>query len=172
MPDISTHESNLQALKDGTYPTVGVSLGSQHKSINPGDHIPKADTKPTPTISLPSALPPANDETYTVIAIDLDAPFITFNFLSPIAHWIQTDLRSTNGAELKSEAQPIAPWAAANPPPGAAAHRYVFYLYKQTKELKDRKQMGMRQRVRFDVGAVVKELELGDVVGVNYFVSN
>jgi phosphatidylethanolamine-binding protein (PEBP) family uncharacterized protein len=90
---------------------------------------------------------------------------------------IQTDLalstESATGRELKSDTQPIAPWAAANPPPGAAAHRYIFYLYRQTSESKgEKKTMGLMQRIRFDLDAVVQELGLGEVVGVNYFVSN
>lgn len=194
MPDISPHEFNIQALKNGTYRTLGLSIGS-YKTINPGDHVPKTGTSPsqtppyknlylgtkakstetktTPTLSLPPDLPNSREEKYTVISLDLDAPFISFNFMSPIAHMIQTDMtlstESTTGRELKSDTQPIAPWAAANPPPGAAAHRYIFHLYRQTSESKgEKKTVGLMQRIRFDLDAVVQELGLGEVVGVNY----
>lgn len=40
MPDVSKHEAVLQGLKNGTYRTLDVTIGS-HK-INAGEKIPKA----------------------------------------------------------------------------------------------------------------------------------
>lgn len=133
------------------------------------------DTQQIPTLSAPPGLPQG---TYTVISIDLDAPFISWNVLGPVAHWIQTGFKVNQPEqELNSDEPAIAPWVAAGPPPGAAPHRYVFLLYNETPgstvspNLKE-KPMSLMQRMRFDVDAMVKQLGLGEIVAANYFVSN
>lgn len=197
MPDISKFEDALRGLENGTYRTLGLSVGSK-KITSPGLKIPKkgkkliiyfflsyiiakinnlTETQPTPTLFAPPDLP--HDATYAVISLDLDAPFMSWNALSPIAHWIQTGLKidQQHQRELKSAEPSIAPWAAAGPPPFAAPHRYVFLLYHQNPEstvppnLKD-KELTIPQRMRFVLDAMVKQLQLGDLVAVNYFVSN
>lgn len=197
MPDVSKLEDALRGLENGTYRTLGLSLGSK-KVTSPGLKVPKKgnkliinfflghiistintskETQPTPTLFAPPDL--THDATYAVIALDLDAPFMSWNALSPIAHWIQTGLKidQQQQRELKSAEPPIAPWAAAGPPPLAAPHRYVFLLYHQNTEsaippnLKE-KELTIPQRMRFGLDYMVKQLQLGDLVAVNYFVSN
>jgi hypothetical protein len=197
MPDVSKIEDVLRGLENGTYHTLGLSLGSK-KVTSPGLQIAKkgkktilisflgqiiamvnnsTETQPSPTLFAPPDLP--HDATYAIISLDLDAPFISWNALSPIAHWIQTSLKidQQHQRELKSDERPIAPWAAAGPPPLAAPHRYVFLLYRQNTEsaippnLKE-KELSITQRMRFDLDAMVNQLQLGDLVAVNYFVSN
>lgn len=135
------------------------------------------ETHVTPKLTLPSDLP--KDSTYAVICLDLDAPFISWNFMSPIAHLIQTDLKviqtEAGELELKSSEPAIGPWAGAGPPPGAQPHRYVFALYEQKTDssvASKIKPFGMTQRIRVDNDALVKQLGLGQVVAANYFVSN
>lgn len=103
---------------------------------------------------------------------------MSWNVCSPIAHWIQTGFEiEQSNQELKSDELAIAPWVAAGPPPGAAPHRYVFLLYSQKPlstilpNLKE-KPFGIFHRMRFDVDAMARELGLGEIVAVNYFVSN
>lgn len=113
-----------------------------------------------------------------MIALDLDAPFVSWNVMSPIAHWIQTGLHVKQlGQALESDEPAMGPWAAAGPPPGAAPHRYVFFLYSQKPDSSPPpnltgKPMGLGQRMRFDTEAIVKQLGLGEIVAANYFVSN
>ncbi|QKX55470.1 uncharacterized protein TRUGW13939_02563 [Talaromyces rugulosus] len=176
MPDVSKIEDLLRGLENGTYHTLGLSLGSK-KVTSPGLQIAKKETQPSPTLFAPPDLP--HEATYTIISLDPDAPFISWNALSPIAHWIQTGFKidQQHQRELKSDERPIAPWAAAGPPPLAAPHRYVFLLYHQNTEsaippdLKE-KEFSITQRMRFDLDAMVNQLQLGDLVAVNYFVSN
>ncbi|OKL57988.1 hypothetical protein UA08_06861 [Talaromyces atroroseus] len=174
MPDISKHLEVLEGFKNGSYPTLGLSLGS--RQVTPGEKIPRADTKATPTLLAPPDLPQGS---YAIISIDLDVPFASFNILSPGAHWVQTGFKITDqpNRELKSDDPAVAYWAAAAPPPGAAPHRYVFFLYKQMPDSSipqnyKEKPFGNSQRVRFDVDGMVKQLKLGEIVAVNYFVSN
>jgi phosphatidylethanolamine-binding protein (PEBP) family uncharacterized protein len=141
------------------------------------------DTGESPVLSAPSTLP--EEDTYTVIALDIDAPFRSRNVLSPIAHWIQTDFKiqdqnqGQQSRKLESGESPVIPWLPAGPPPGAAPHRYIFLLYKQRPdksvpaELKKKGARVMRpQRMRYDVDKIVKTLGLGEIVAVTYFVSN
>lgn len=129
---------------------------------------------PTPTLFAPADLP--KDGTYTMLCLDLDAPFGSFNFLSPIVHWLQTDFKVV-GQELKSDQTAIAPYLGAGPPPGAAPHRYLFLLYDQKPGQVippnwKNKPFSHPQRMRFDVEGMEKLLGLGDVLAANYFVSN
>ncbi|KAL5340995.1 phosphatidylethanolamine-binding protein [Aspergillus crustosus] len=179
MPDISKYEAIIQDLENGRYATLGVSVGSQ--TVTLGTKIAKQDTGKTPAISAPPTTTFQQDSLYTIISLDIDAPFKAWNVLSPIVHWIQTDLRISDdeARKLESTDLPVIPWLPAGPPPGAAPHRYIFLLYRQNPESvipKDLKENGAKvsrpQRMRYDVDKIVRTLGLGEVVAVNYFVSN
>lgn len=73
----------------------------------------------------------------------------------------------------------IADYAGPGPPPFSSPHRYVFMLYEQPEGFSltkyapsGGKNMGIRQRMRYDLGAFEKEAKLGPVVACNYFLSN
>ena len=109
------------------------------------------------------------------MCIDLDAPFAMAPFLSPICHWLQTDLDRS----LSTDTPPVIPYRGAGPPPIAQKpHRYVFMLFKQPdgfdkQELKCAKPEGeaypMTWRMRFDVEGLIKEAGLGEIVAANFF---
>lgn len=98
--------------------------------------------------------------------------------MSPIAHWIQTDLRipSLGGSlELKSDKLALGPWVSAGPPPGAQPHRYVILLYEQqpvSSTSPITKPFDTMQRIRVNVDAMARKLGLGEIVAANYFRSN
>jgi hypothetical protein len=120
-----------------------------------------------------------------VISLDLDGPFPSFAFASPILHWMQSGLQP-QPAEGDSAAKLLAhdaPWivdyAGPGPPPGSAPHRYVFLLYAQPEgfDVKEwapaeGKKVGPFGRIRYDLGAFEKKIGLGPVVAANYFCSN
>ncbi|KAL3468928.1 phosphatidylethanolamine-binding protein [Aspergillus californicus] len=180
MPNITKHGTIVSALEDGRYPVLGLRIGSS--DISRGTKISKKDTHSTPTISLPSSLD--QEATYTVIAVDIDAPFASWNALSPIVHWVQTDLKVAVQREsaqlslrLESDQSPVIPWLPAGPPPGAAPHRYIFLLYvqKQGEEIPEGlkgKPIKRAQRMRFDLDVMVEKLGLGDAVAGTSFLAN
>lgn len=100
--------------------------------------------------------------------------------MSPIAHLIQTDLKISKAEgggdlELKSSEPTLGSWIGAGPPPGAQPHRYVFYLYEQKSDssiVSKIKPFSYMQRIRVNFDALVKQLDLGEMVAANYFVSN
>ena len=119
-----------------------------------------------------------------VINVDLDAPFPSFNVLSPILHWIQPGLQpqAADGGVTKLLASDT-PWmvdyAGPGPPPGSAVHRYLFLLYEQPAEFDPKKSappegksVGPWSRIRYDLGAFEKKIGLGLVLAANYFSSN
>jgi phosphatidylethanolamine-binding protein (PEBP) family uncharacterized protein len=121
--------------------------------------------------------------TYVVINLDLDAPFPSLNFLSPVLHWIQTGLQPQMAGgvtKLHSSNTPyVVDYAGPGPPPGSAAHRYLFLLYEQPEnfDLKewapvDGKSVGVWNRMRYNLGAFEKKIGLGPVLAANYFCSN
>ncbi|KAL4743269.1 phosphatidylethanolamine-binding protein [Aspergillus similis] len=179
MPDITKHESLLRDLSTGTYPVLGIGINGQQ--VTPGTKISKRDTRAPPSLSAPCTLASSGSTgKYTVISIDLDAPFISWNVLSPIVHSIQTDLQiDKSSGELKGDEDALVPWLPAGPPPAAAPHRYIFILYAQKPDTKIPEEVkrkwrsaGILQRMRFDLDRMVSELGLDEVLGVNYFVSN
>lgn len=105
-------------------------------------------------------------------------------FLSPILHWLQSDLRAsgTSGdAELTAPGvQPIADYRGAGPPLGAAPHRYLFLVYQQPErfdakkfgQLQEGQKAGIPKRVRYDLAGFVREAKLGEPVAGQWFVSN
>ncbi|KAJ5246184.1 phosphatidylethanolamine-binding protein [Penicillium chermesinum] len=172
MPDVSSQVAVIERLEREEIPLLGVSFGSI--KVTPGEKVDRKDTIPTPSLTVPAQL---SKGLYTAICLDLDAPFRSFNLASPIAHWVQTDLSASSpeSLELKSAQAPVAPWIAAGPPPGAAPHRYLVLLYEQLPSLSDAPNLepfSTFQRVRIDVDALTKKLHLGEMVAVNYFVSN
>lgn len=95
-------------------------------------------------------------------------------------HSIQTDSQiDKSSGKLKSNEDALVPWLPAGPPPASAPHRYIFILYAQKPDSNIPEEVkrtwrvkGTLQRMRFDHDRLVGELGLGEVVGVNYFVSN
>jgi len=105
---------------------------------------------------------------------------VSFSFLGPILHWIQSDLKATAGTDSLISTEPwIVDYAPPGPPPGSGPHRYVFLLYEQPADFDVKKhapaggkKVGISPRVRYDLGVFEKEAKLGPVVAANYFNSN
>jgi phosphatidylethanolamine-binding protein len=110
----------------------------------------------------------------------VDAPFQSFNFMSPILHWVQPDLSLAPGeTALKSSTPAMCYYTPPRPPPGAAVHRYIFLLYDQPAGFDAKKHappdgqtFARTSRMRLDFASFEKSLGLGEVRAVNYFVSN
>lgn len=100
--------------------------------------------------------------------------------MGPILHWIQSGLTGTDvGTTLSSNVPAVASFLAPSPPPGSGPHRYVFLLYEQPEGFDVKRfapangqEMGIMQRVRYDLANFEKEAGLGPVVAANYFTSN
>ncbi|KAK5164248.1 uncharacterized protein LTR77_009942 [Saxophila tyrrhenica] len=179
---MATVEAALAFVQTSSTPKLTVSFDG--KVVGNGEHIPKAETHVAPTVSLTS---PGSD-TYLALCVDLDAPFISFPFLSPILHWLQPGLRagatssSESGAtELTASDTPyVFDYRGAGPPPGAAPHRYVFLLYRQPEGFEGKvfgqpdegQKVGLMKRVRYDFGGLVARAGLGEPVAGSWVVSN
>lgn len=153
-----------------------------------GIKVPKLAAKDTPSLSVASSLvKPHDGDKYIVICLDLDAPFLSFSVLSPVAHWIQTDLvaAQTNSEDgftkLETDVRCIMPYIGPGPPPPSAPHRYVFMLWEQpaaisadsvSEALSLPAEPGLTARIRWDQSSVETKLGLGEPLAVNYFVAN
>ena len=123
---------------------------------------------------------PDPSKTYMVVALDIDAPFASFDILGPILHWIQPGLRSTTGSLALRATEPfVANYIGPAPPPGSGPHRYVFFLYEQPVGFEGKKyappnggNLSNLHRMRYGLDAWEKETRLGLVLAVNYFKSN
>lgn len=165
----------IKAVLDKSLPVLQQSLDS--KSVENGAYIGRASAQSAPqlTLSSPRASDPAKK--YLLINIDLDAPFASFNFLSPILHMFQTDLTFSASDTLETGTSPLIPWAPPGPPPGAGPHRYVSVLYEQPESFKSEAlfptlPIKMTGRMRFDFAGFEKKAGVGKPIAGSWFTSN
>jgi len=180
MPSAKNVEQALALIKNDESRLLGLTIGTL--KVAPGVRIPKAEAQAVPELSLQSANP---STTYLAIGLDIDAPFPSLTILGPILHWIQPGFTAdpTPAADgttsLKTTEPFVANYIGPAPPPGSSPHRYVVLLYEQPQGFDGKKlappngaKVGNFQRMRWDLEAWGKEVGLGEVVAVNYFVSN
>jgi phosphatidylethanolamine-binding protein len=143
---------------------------------------PSPETKTTPKLTLDTPT-----DIYVIICIDLDAPFTSLPFLSPVLHWLQGGVGASKSASQQSNAELeflgkscVAEYVGAGPPPGAAPHHYVFLLYEQPEDF-DVKKLGhmaesgafpIRKRARYDFEGLIRDAKLGTPVAANWITSN
>ncbi|TQV99398.1 hypothetical protein V2A60_004876 [Cordyceps javanica] len=191
-PSVLTAVEKLDASSDKT-PQLRVVFSEDAAVSSFGIKLSKFAAKDAPTLSLSSSLVKSHHDggKYIAICLDLDAPFPSFSFLGPIAHWIQTDLvAAENGGseggggftKLESGARPVVPYVGPGPPPPSAPHRYVFMLWEQpasvagpdevSKALSLPAEPGLTARIRWDQAAFEKRMGLAEPLAVNYFVAD
>lgn len=113
-----------------------------------------------------------------VVCLDLDAPFTSFSFMSPILHWIQPGLK-VQGDRFEATEPFIVDYAGPGPPPGSGPHRYCFFLYEQPEGFDVKAhapsggaKVGIWPRVRYSLEDWEEKAKLGEVIAANYFTSN
>lgn len=136
---------------------------------------------PTEAQSAPEiayAVPNAS-ATYMIVALDLDAPFPSFDVLGPILHWIQPGFKAGPNNILTPSEPFVANYIGPAPPPGSAPHRYAFFLFEQPKNFDgkkyapvDAKPLSNWHRMRYDLDVWQKTASLGEPLAANYFLSN
>ncbi|KAL6253402.1 hypothetical protein RBB50_001126 [Rhinocladiella similis] len=175
MPSNESVKRNLKLIQHEASKVLGLTVGKH--TPKPGDYIPKADAQTAPSISYAGL---DSSKSYMVVCLDIDAPFRSFDILGPILHWIQPGFTVIHGsAELSSTAPFVVNYIGPAPPPGAAPHRYCFFLYEQPSGF-DGKQyappngqkLSNWSRMRYSLDAWEKKTGLGTAVAVNYFTSN
>lgn len=180
MGDVVT--DTIKSIDACSIPILGVTYGSSHPIPKPGAFLSRSDAVPTPTLYLS-----ASSGRFVTCCIDLDAPFPSLPFLSPIPHYIQSDLvpsgqpiTADDGTkyELKVDGnvKPIIAYAGPRPPPISAPHRYLFLLYEQPINFEKSnlglpEEFGIRDRMRWNHSEFEKKAGLGRVVAGNYFTS-
>jgi phosphatidylethanolamine-binding protein (PEBP) family uncharacterized protein len=149
-----------------------------------GQTIAKELAQSAPKLHLQS---PNHSKTYMTISLDPDAPFATFPFLSPILHNCQTGLAGADGDTgeeewtcLAASEGPAAPWIPPKPPRISGPHRYVFLVWEQPEGVTQetvrqmmgwaKENVGLGQRVRWDVEGFVRKIGLREIVAGAWFV--
>ncbi|KAJ5921252.1 protease inhibitor (Tfs1) [Penicillium verhagenii] len=175
MPSQKSIQAGLSLIESDKSKLLGLSVG-KHGNVEPGVYIPRADAQSPPKISFPGL---STDKTYFVVSLDIDAPFPSFGVLGPILHWIQPGVKASESGELDLSAPFVANYIGPAPPPGSSPHRYTFYLYEEPAGFDTAKyapangqKLGNWTRIRYDLDAWAKEINLGPVLAFNYFFSN
>ncbi|KIW05256.1 uncharacterized protein PV09_03789 [Verruconis gallopava] len=165
----------VRAVLNSTITTLKFSFDGQEVANKA--YCSRTVATPPPTLVWPGA--PADPvKKYLHVNLDLDAPFASFNLLSPILHFLQGDLTVGNNGILESSSPPLTYWARPGPPPGAAPHRYVSILYEQPESFNSDHSvvpeggMARMARMKFDLAAFEKKAGLGKPVAGAYFTSN
>ncbi|PWY81528.1 PEBP-like protein [Aspergillus sclerotioniger CBS 115572] len=178
MPSLKNVERAMKLIERDEYKVLGLTFGNRH--VQPGQYVSKADAASPPQLSF-QRLKACG--TYMAVCLDLDAPFASFNFMSPILHWIQPGLlpvRTQSGNYILRVAAPfVADYMGPHPPPRVAPHRYLFILFEQPPgfEVKHHapakgRKFGKWPRMRYNLDKWSKKIGLGPVVGANYILCN
>ncbi|OAR01506.1 hypothetical protein LLEC1_02606 [Akanthomyces lecanii] len=187
-PSILTALERLNAAPDKTS-QLRVVFPDNTAISSVGIKLSKLATKTTPTLSVSTSLvKPHDSDKYIAMCIDLDAPFLSFSFLGPIAHWLQTDLVAAKDSsedgftKLETTNRPIYPYVGPGPPPPSAPHRYVFMLWEQPASVASADEVaqalsvpaepGLTARIRWDQSFFEHKMGLGEPLAVNYFVAD
>lgn len=127
---------------------------NENDKVALGNTLKVANTQHKPTIQFTINSPNNNDEEFeilnddkfTLILTDPDAPSNTDNKWSEYCHWIISDLslnptKSENPESLStiidfSKGNELLPYVGPGPPEKTGKHRYVFLLYKQDPNTK------------------------------------
>ncbi|KAI0146389.1 PEBP-like protein [Xylariaceae sp. FL1272] len=183
VPVTSSVDKAVSPSQDGAnlrlaFPTTTVTKAATN--------LTKEEAKTTPTLSIAaSALKQTPGTKYIAAAIDLDAPFTSVNFLSPILHGLHADLVAgplgdDGFAPLQGTTEWMVPYIGPGPPPPSGPHRYVFLVFEQPKELDTAKiksklgfgeAVGMWPRIRWDQVGFEKKLGLGEALTATYFLT-
>ncbi|KAI0909022.1 PEBP-like protein [Ustulina deusta] len=152
-----------------------------------GENLSIPQATPTPTFAVAaSALKSEPGTKYVVVSIDLDAPFPSWSFLGPILHGLHFDLVPGDpGADgfvpLEGGSEWVVPWLPPGPPKPSSAHRYVFQVFEQPKDLDAAKvksalklaeEVKLTARLWWNVADAEQKLGLGEVLAGTYFLTH
>jgi len=98
---------------------LGVELGNYR--VLDGEYLPTKDLPDNYQIFWDSF----GMQAYTVIMVDMDAPYPDNPTNAPYLHLMQVNIRNGKGDTVVDYTPP-------SPPPDSAAHRYEIYLFKQS----------------------------------------
>ncbi|KAJ5104470.1 protease inhibitor (Tfs1) [Penicillium alfredii] len=175
MPSDTSVQAALSLIENDKSKVLGLTVGT-HQNVEPGQYIARSDAQSPPELTLPGA---STSTTYLIVALDVDAPFPSFTALGPILHWIQPGVKATEAGVLNPTAPFVANYIGPAPPPGSSPHRYMFFVYEEPEGFDLAKyappngqKLSNWNRMRYDLDAWAKEINLGPVVAFNYFTSN
>ncbi|KAI0814344.1 PEBP-like protein [Xylaria sp. FL0064] len=152
-----------------------------------GENLTISQATPTPTLSIAaSALKSEPGTKYVLVSVDLDAPFPSWSFLGPILHGLHFDLVAGAPGEdgfapLEGGSDWVVPWLPPGPPKPSSAHRYVFMLFEQPKELNAAKiksslklaeEVKLTSRLWWNEADAEKKLGLGESLAGTYFLTH
>nr|DAD32045.1 TPA_asm: hypothetical protein HUJ06_010896 [Nelumbo nucifera] len=142
-------------------PTVTMSayFGTEH--ITNG-----CDIKPSMAVNPPKVVVSGrNDDLYTLVMTDPDAPSPSQPTMREWVHWIVVDIP---GGTNPIRGKDIMPYV--GPQPSVGIHRYILVLFSQKNPVKDSIQLQQpATRVNFNTREFAKQHDLGLPVATVYF---
>eukprot|EP00644_Phytophthora_capsici_P002388 jgi/Phyca11/533149/estExt2_fgenesh1_pg.C_PHYCAscaffold_110014 len=155
---------NLQ-LSDNS---VSVSISFENP-VTTGQFVPMKEAQDAPIVSVEGTA--ANDESYTYILIDIDAPDPKAPTHSPFLHYILSGLAvKKQDAQDQQQGVVVVPYYPVSPPVGE--HRYISLLFRQQESGPDAQDAALTaKRSNFDVSGYTKKHKL-DLVATNTFHSH
>ncbi|GFT63039.1 phosphatidylethanolamine-binding protein homolog F40A3.3 [Nephila pilipes] len=145
-------------------PETPLQVVYKNQSISCESHISRFLTIPAPTLDYPAD----DNKLYTLIMIDVDAPFPSDPILSPFRHWLVVNIPGNDINKGNTKSVYISP----SPPMFGGAHRYILLIYEQTRKLSNIS-YGEINRIGFDINDFVTSNDLkGPISGNFYYVGS
>ncbi|CCX05358.1 Similar to Protein D1; acc. no. P54186 [Pyronema omphalodes CBS 100304] len=149
--------------------TFNYANGSSVVISGPGTRIQRNDAQIAPAITIGYGRHPP--KYYVGVIVDPDAPSRQNPIRRSIRHYLARDLTiDRKTGFLKNFTAVANEYRGPNPPAGSGGHRYIFFLYKQPKNL-DISFLDLNNRTNFNLAEFVEKTGLGDPIAGNYFVS-
>ncbi|ORY95615.1 phosphatidylethanolamine-binding protein [Syncephalastrum racemosum] len=112
---------------------------------------------------------PTDDNTqYTLLLVDPDAPSKSDPKFGPYRHWVVGNIPGSTGLVETNTANELTPYMGPAPPPGSGPHRYIFLLYRQTREQHSFTPLNVQDRSKFSFSNFAQENQL-ELIGANFF---
>lgn len=137
--------------------------------IKMGAKMKLADVRDAPVkVKCHAAAAAANqDDLFALAFVDPDAPSSTKHTQRAWLHWLMVNIP---GFQL-DKGRVLCNYAPSTPPANTGIHRYVFLLFKQEEQLDQVAAYDDSRRGKFSIADFSKKYNLGEVLGVTYYLA-
>ncbi|KIM44804.1 hypothetical protein M413DRAFT_25227 [Hebeloma cylindrosporum] len=161
IPGNLTLAFNPKVLLEVTFP----QLSGTPITLHAGIQLPRNATAGPPHFSV---LGPAKRDPFVVAAVDLDAPTPQAPTSSQIRHFLGGNfIKSPGQSSLLSNTTPaISEFRQPTPPAGSDPHRYVFLLFRQSKDFNEQTLVTPTSPIQlFNISQFSSAVGLGEPIG-------
>ncbi|XP_030369425.1 protein D2 [Scaptodrosophila lebanonensis] len=145
-----------------------MAIYAEDITVKPGNKLTPTQVKDPPHISWIED----DDGTslHTLLMVDPDAPSPEDPKFREVLHWFVINIPG----QLVEDGQIVAEYVGAGPPKETGLHRYVFLVFKQSREIKEELYIDKftgSGRLNFNTRVYANQYDLGFPIAGNYFLA-